>query len=99
MPTLSYPPTRIVRFSDNFIDQGVEHYKLSGVSVPIYSISKTLADIFRNPKLVDRSVGIESLKAALNQRKATPSEIAEAAKTGGARSTMKPYFEALTSDG
>lgn len=85
--------------SERFIDQGIEHHKISGVSVPIYSDSKTLADIFRNPKLVKRSVGIEGLKSAHNERKTTPSEIAEAAKTGGAWRTMKPYLEALTSNG
>jgi hypothetical protein len=55
--------------------------------------------MFRNPKLVDRSVAIEGLKAALEQRKATPAEISQAAIEGGAWSTMKPYLEALTSNG
>jgi hypothetical protein len=62
-------------------------------------VPKTLADMFRNPKLVDRSVAIEGLRAALEQRKATPAEISQAAIEGGAWSTMKPYLEALTSNG
>ena len=37
----------------------------------IYSIAKTIADAFRNPKLVDRSVAIEGMKAALGARRAT----------------------------
>ena len=98
-PAPSYPPTRTVRFSDSYHQQGIEHHKVSGVSVPIYSVPKTLADMFRNPKLVDRSVAIEGLRAALEQRKATPAEISQAAIEGGAWSTMKPYLEALTSNG
>ena len=98
-PVPSYPPTRIVRFSDKYLRQGIEHHIISGVSVPIYSVPKTLADLFRNPRLVDRSVAIEGLRAALDQRKANPSQIAEAARAGGAWKLIHPYLEALTSNG
>ena len=70
-----------------------------GGAIILFMILKTLADMFRNPKLVDRSVAIEGLRAALEQRKATPAEISQAAIEGGAWSTMKPYLEALTSNG
>ena len=98
-PAPSYPPTRIVRFDEKYLTQGVEHHTISGVSVPIYSVAKTLADLFRNPRLVDRSVAIEGLRAALDQRKATPAEIAEAARAGAAWKVMRPYLEALTANG
>lgn len=98
-PVQTYPPLRIVRFTDRYLRHGVEHHVIAGVSVPVYSIPKTLADAFRNPKLVDRSVAIEGLRAAIEQRKATPSAIAEGAKAGGAWKTMRPYLEALTANG
>jgi len=98
-PVPSYPPTRIVRFSDKYLRQGIEHHEISGVSVPIYSIPKTLADLFRNSKLVDRSVAVEGLRAALEQRKTTPGKIAEAAMAGNAWKIMRPYLEALTFNG
>jgi predicted transcriptional regulator of viral defense system len=98
-PVQSYPPLRMVRFQETYLRQGIEHHAIAGIDVPVYSIPKTLADLFRNPKLVDRSVAIEGLRAALQQRKATPSEIAQAAKAGGAWKVMQPYIEALTSNG
>jgi len=98
-PVQSYPPLRIVRFTESYLRQGIEHYAIAGVDVPVYSIPKTLADLFRNPKLVDRSVAVEGLRAALQQRKAPPGAIAEAAKAGGAWKIMRPYLEALTSNG
>lgn len=98
-PVQSYPPIRLVRFTDAYLRYGIEHHAIAGVQVPIYTVSKTLADAFRNPKLVDRSVAIESLRAALRLRKATPAMIADAAKIGGAWKTMQPYIEALTSNG
>jgi predicted transcriptional regulator of viral defense system len=98
-PVPSYPPTRIVRFSEKYLHQGIEHHMISGISVPIYSVPKTLADLFRNSKLVDRAVAVEGLRASLNQRKATPGAIAEAAVAGGAWRIMRPYLEALTFNG
>lgn len=98
-PSVSYPPIKVVRFSRQYFTQSVKHETISGVQVPIYSIAKTLADVFRNPRLVDRSVAIESLKSVLIQKKATPSEIYMAAEQGGALNTIKPYLEALTSNG
>lgn len=98
-PTTIHPPLKIVRFADKYLRQGVTHHKISGVDVPIYSVPKTLADLFRNPRLADRSVAIEGLRSALDQRKASPSEIAEAAVAGGAWKAMKPYMEALTAHG
>jgi predicted transcriptional regulator of viral defense system len=98
-PVQSYPPLRMVRFTEPYLRQGIEHHTIAGVQVPVYSIPKTLADLFRNSKLVDRSVAVEGLRAALQRRKVTPSAIAEGAKAGGAWKVMKPYLEALTSNG
>ena len=98
-PVPSYPPTRIVRFNTKYLRQGIETHSISGVEVPIYSIPKTLADMFRNGRMVDRSVAVEGLRAALDQRKATPGDIAEAAIQGGAWTIMRPYLEALTFNG
>lgn len=98
-PVIDYPPIRIVRLADKYRRQGIEHHKVAGVDVPIYSVPKTLADLFRNPRLVDRSVAVEGLRAALDQRKTSPGEIAEAAAAGGVWKRMQPYLEALSFHG
>ncbi|MBN9529826.1 MAG: AbiEi antitoxin N-terminal domain-containing protein [Alphaproteobacteria bacterium] len=98
-PVQSYPPMRVVRFTERYLRQGVENHLIAGLEVPIYSVPKTLADLFRNSKLVDRSVAVEGLRATIEQRKATPSAIAQGAKAGGAWKVMQPYLEALTSNG
>lgn len=97
-PVPTYPPIRIIKFNDRYMQQGIEQHVISGVNVPIFSVAKALADVFRN-KLVDRSVAIEALRAALEQRKTTPAAIAQAATEGGAWKKMRPYLEALTADG
>ena len=98
-PVPASPPARIVRFTEKYLRQGIEHHRIAGVDVPIYSAAKTLADLFRNGRLVDRSVAVEGLRAAIEQRKATPGQIVDAARAGGAWRIMRPYLEALTFNG
>lgn len=98
-PKLDYPSSRLVRFREPYYSQGVETHKIGATKVRIYSVPKTIADAFRNPKLLDRSVAIESLKSALDQRKARPADLMEAANAYGAGKLMRPYLEALTSNG
>lgn len=98
-PAPNYPPLRITEFRDRYMEQGVEQHRISGIDVPIFSVAKTLADVFRNPRLVDRSVAVEGLRAALREKKATPAEIADAAMAADAWKIMRPYLEALTANG
>ena len=35
-PAPAYPPLRIVEFRDRYLQQGVEHHRISGVDVPIF---------------------------------------------------------------
>ena len=98
-PTVDYPPLRIVRFRSPYLEYGIERHVISGVEVPIYSIPKSLADAFRSRRFVDRSVAVECLRNALEQRSATPAQIARAAEDCGAWRQMQPYLEALTAHG
>lgn len=98
-PKIGYPRIRVVRFREPYFSQGVETHTISGVGVQVYSVPKSIADAFRNRNLVDRSVAIESMKSALENRKVSPGILAAAAQENGAWKQMKPYLEALTSDG
>ena len=88
-----------MRFREPYFSGGIENHQVGGTTLRMYTIAKTLADAFRNQRLIDRSVAIEALKAAVEQRKTTPSAIAEAARTYGAWNQMRPYLEAVTSNG
>lgn len=98
-PKIEYPRTRIVRFREPYLTNDIETHRIRGVEVRVYSIVKTIADAFRNPKLLDRSVTIEAMKAALSARKATAGQLATAARGNGAWNQMRPYLEALASSG
>ena len=98
-PSVEYPPLRIVRFRSPYLEYGIERHVISGVDVPVYSIPKSLADAFRSRRFVGRSVAIECLRNAVEERKATPAEIAQAARDCGAWKQMQPYLEAITANG
>lgn len=98
-PRISYPRIRVVRFREPYHSQGVETHKIAGATVKVYSVTKSIADAFRNPKLVDRAVAIESLKTALSERRASPGALASAARAFGAGNAIAPYLEALTANG
>lgn len=98
-PKIEYPRTRIVRFREPYLTNDIETHRIRGVEVRVYSIAKTIADAFRNPKLLDRSVTIEAMKAALGARKATAGQLATAARENAAWNQMRPYLEALASSG
>lgn len=96
---MTYPPIKTVRFREPYVAQDKTHISISGVKVPIYTLEKTLADAFRNPRLIDKSVALESLKNALAERMTTPGKISEVAERNGAYRAMRPYLEALTFNG
>lgn len=98
-PKITYPRVRTVRFREPYFSGSVEEHQVGGTTMKMYTIPKTLADAFRNQRLVNRSVAIEALKSTIEQRKATPSAIAEAAQNYSAWNQMRPYLEALTSNG
>jgi predicted transcriptional regulator of viral defense system len=98
-PVVDYPPLRIVRLRSPYLEYGIERHLISGVAVPVYSIPKSLADAFRSRRFVDRSVAVECLRNAIEQRKATPAELAQAAEDCGSWKQMRPYLEAVTASG
>ncbi len=98
-PQIDYPPLRIVRFADKFLRDGIEMHDIEGVSVPIFGVAKTIADVFRHRRSIGTDVAVPALKEALRQRKTTPSEISASAMRSGVWKPLRPYLEALTVDG
>ena len=94
-PKSDAPPLRIVRFSEPYLSSNVKTHKIEGVTVRVYDVAKTVADMFRHRKSVGLSVAIEGLREAIRQRKATPAALARAAAEGGVSKVIAPYLEAL----
>jgi predicted transcriptional regulator of viral defense system len=92
------PRLKILRMSDKLLRSDTEAHMIENVSVPMFTITRTLVDCFRHRKAVGLNVAVEALREALRLRRATPAAIAECARSRGAWSLMAPYLEALTID-
>lgn len=96
-PNFTYPPARFARFSGSRLALGIDQHLIDGVSVPIFGVAKTIADLFRYRQTVGVNIALEGLREALRQNKATPSEIANQAIDAKVWKIMEPYLSALTS--
>ena len=98
-PTFKYPPVRFARFSGSRLLRGIEIHVIDGVSVPIFGVAKTVADLFRYRLTVGVNVALEGLREALRQKNVSPSEIAREAANAKVWKIMEPYMSALMSHG
>jgi predicted transcriptional regulator of viral defense system len=96
-PRLKYPPLQIHYFSDNTYSYGIKTYTVKTHEFKVYSIEKTLIDLFR---LKDQALFAEGIKKYLARRKPKPelSELLKVAHVGRVEKRLRPILEILTYD-
>jgi len=92
-PRLAYPPIRLVRFSGEALTAGVEEHPVEGVKLRVYSIAKTIADLFKFRYKVGLDVAMEALRDGLKARRTTRDEIMRYARICRVAKVMQPYLE------
>ena len=94
-PRLDWPPLRVLRFSGEALDAGLETRQFGGASLRVTNVAKTVADCFKFRTLVGLDVAVEALREALLRRAASHGEIMQFAKVCRVTRVMRPYLEAL----
>lgn len=94
-PSIEYPQVRLFMFSGSAYTEGVETHRVEGQSVRVYSVAKTLADVFKYRNKVGLDVALEALREAWRERKFTLVEIDHYARVCRVENVMRPYLEAL----
>ncbi len=92
-PKRQGPPLRIIRASGEALTAGVEHHRIVGVDVGIYSVAKTVADCFKYRRRVGLDVALEALRDCRRERLATRDEIWHFAEIDRVATVMRPYLE------
>jgi len=92
-PRLSYPSIRLVRFSGEALTAGVEEHPAEGVTLHVYSVAKTIADLFKFRYKIGLDVAMEALRDGLKARQATRDEIMRYARICRVAKVMQPYLE------
>lgn len=93
VPRLEYPPMRVVRFSGKAFAKGIETHRRDGIGIRVYSVAKTVADMFKMRNSVGLDAAMESLRESLATRKATRADIVKMAKVCRMERVMRPYLE------
>ncbi|WP_221444594.1 type IV toxin-antitoxin system AbiEi family antitoxin domain-containing protein [Caulobacter sp. YL-Caulobacter] len=94
-PSITSVRLEIVRATGQVLTAGVEHARIEGVDVPIYSVAKTVTDCFKHRRQIGEDVAIEALRDALRQRKTTPSELMFFAGINRVVGRIEPFIRAL----
>jgi predicted transcriptional regulator of viral defense system len=92
-PKLDYPPVRVARFTKQGFSSGIERHRMDGFEVRVYSVAKTIADLFKMRNKVGLDVAMEALREGLKEKKTTRSEILKMAKVCRIEKVMRPYLE------
>jgi len=96
-PAARQLPLRIVRFTGAAFTEGVEPHRIEGENVPVYSVAKTLADLFKQRNKVGLEVALEALREAWRERRFTMEALDRAARACRVERVMRPYLEATVS--
>jgi predicted transcriptional regulator of viral defense system len=96
-PKVDHPPIRIVRFSGDAFAEGVEHHRIEGVDVRIYSAAKTVADCFKYRNKIGVDIAVQALRDAWEQQKITAQQISHFARVCRVTNVMRPYLDTLLS--
>jgi predicted transcriptional regulator of viral defense system len=96
-PRLANLPVRVVRFSGQMLNYGVETRETQGVRVRITSPARTVVDCFRYRTRIGLDVGLEALRDALKSRRASVDELLRAAEVCRILTVIKPYVESVVS--
>ena len=96
-PRIKYPELDVIWLSEASYQNGIEEHLLDGVSVPIYSSAKTVADCFKFRGKVGKDIAIESLKDYIQTPQADIEELLDYARINHVERIMRPYLEAVIS--
>lgn len=94
-PALDYPPLRVARFSGAALSEGIEHRRVDGVDVAVYSAAKTVADCFKYRNKVGIDVTVEALHDYTRRHRGGADALARYARICRVTRVMQPYLDSL----
>ena len=98
-PKIAYPPIRFVRFKELALTESVKRHRIEGIEVPITEPARTIVDCFRYRNKIGIDVAMEGLREGLRNRRFTPDQLWQHARTARVGPAMRPYVEAVVADG
>ncbi|MEQ1438441.1 type IV toxin-antitoxin system AbiEi family antitoxin domain-containing protein [Fontimonas sp. SYSU GA230001] len=94
-PRVDFPDIRVARLGGAAFTEGIETHQLENVKVPIYSLEKTLADLFKFRNKIGPHIAVDALRSALAEREINLRKLWHYARLCRVERVMKPYVDAL----
>ena len=94
-PRLPDMALRVIRYTGKAYSHGIESHKIEGQSVRIYSVAKTLADLFKARNQVGVEVAVAALREAWRDRRFKMADLEQAAKVCRVQHVLGPYIEGI----
>ena len=94
-PKMDYSPLRIVRFSGEALNVGVEDHVIDGVPVRVTSVARTVADCFKFRNKIGLDVALEALQEAWRAKRVSMDELWQYATLCRVTNVMRPYMDSL----
>jgi predicted transcriptional regulator of viral defense system len=96
LPHMDYPPLKVVRFSGQALESGIEDRGVDGVvQVCVTCIEKTIVDCFKYRNKIGLDIALEALQEAWRSKRMSLDRIWEFAKICRVTNVMRPYLESL----
>jgi len=89
-------PIRIVRFSGEALEKGIEKHRVYGIEIKVYCPAKTVADCFKYRNKIGLDVALEALREGRREKRFTMDELWKYAKICRVTKIILPYMESLT---
>jgi predicted transcriptional regulator of viral defense system len=96
-PAVTNPPLRIVHVTGAAFETGIERHRAENVTLRVYSVAKTIADLFKHRNRIGIDVAIEALRESWQRKLFTMEELDRSAQVCRVQRVMRPYIEAIVS--
>lgn len=94
-PRLEWPSIEVFHISGEAFTTGIEEHTVEQTTVRVYSIAKTVADLFKFRNRIGLDVAIEALREGWRDGRFTMDELHECMKVCRVQTAMRPYVEML----
>jgi predicted transcriptional regulator of viral defense system len=94
-PRVDYPEVKVARLGGPAFTEGVEIHVVENVKIKVYTLEKTLADLFKFRNKIGPHIAVDALRSAMSDRPLNMKKLWHYAKLCRVERVMKPYVDAL----
>lgn len=96
-PKIQYPPLRFFYFPARFYGVGIDEIRTSAGTVRMYTMEKSICDMFRYRRKIGEDLALEALKNYLRRKNSNIKKLQEFAVICRVKTVMLPYIKAMVS--